>query len=71
MSFDDERIDRLERTVEKLQADLRRCVEYPVQAFYPYFPQTVFGDKGLSLTLSEKMLTVWKNGTVVGSILLN
>jgi hypothetical protein len=66
-----QRIDRLERSVEKLKKDLKRCVEYPNNAFYPYFPQIVRGDKGTTLSLSERMLTVSCNGKVVGSIILN
>ena len=64
------RVDQLERSLDKLQKDLKRCAEYPQSDFYPYFPQIVLGDKGIRLSVSEKMLTVYRNGTIVGSIVL-
>lgn len=65
-----ERVERLERSLEKLKKDLRRCVEHPKNEFYPYFPQLVLADQQIALSLSGNMLTVTRNGTVVGSIVL-
>ena len=65
------KVKRLEQDLEKLKKDLRRCVEYPKNEFYPYFPQMVLADGKITLALSQKTLTVNANGRAVGSVNLN